>query len=78
MPLEDFGCFYYVTVIYFMCIQGLDEIEETEELASIRHGLTISKINFKAEKELTQHSVKWDQLSYENHREVFGQIFKVY
>lgn len=61
-----------------MCIQGIGEIEETEKLVSIRHGLTIAKITFKADKKLTQYSLKWDQLRYEKHRELFRQIFKVY
>lgn len=41
-------------------------------------GLAIAKINFKAEKEITQYSLKWDQLRYEKHRGLFGQIFKEY
>lgn len=37
-----------------------------------------AKINFKAEKELTQYSLKWDQLRYEKHRGLFGQILQEY
>lgn len=59
-------------------VQGIEEIEETKELVSIMYGLAIAKINFKAEKELTQYSLKWDQLRYEKHRGLFGQIFKEY
>lgn len=58
-----------------MCIQG---IEESKELVSVMHGLAIANINFKAEKELTQYSLKWDQLRYEKHRGLFGQILKEY
>lgn len=61
-----------------MCIQRIEEIEETKELVSIMCGLAIAKINFKAEKEITQYSLKWDQLRYETHRGLFGQIFKEY
>lgn len=75
LPFEVLGCFCYVTVVYPMCIQG---IEETKELVSIRHELAIAKINLKAEKELTQYSLKWDQLRYEKRKGLFEQIFKEY